>query len=90
MIQTYKTKQNVVEDLRKISDQISNEMKDMTFEEERAYLDKLLADKGKSALTTHLAKAGRTEVIVILSVFNFSNTMKQKNINSLPLSSCKR
>ncbi len=48
-IQTHNTQQNVVKDLRKIRDQISNEIKDMTFEQERAYLDKLLADKEKSA-----------------------------------------
>ncbi len=47
--QTLKTEQDLVKDLRKIRDQISNEIKDMTFEEERAYLDKLLADKEKSA-----------------------------------------
>lgn len=46
--QTYNTQQNVVKDLRKIRDQISSEIKDMTFEQERAYLDKLLADKEKS------------------------------------------
>lgn len=40
--QTYNTQQNIVKDLRKIRDEISNEIKDMTFEEERAYLDKLL------------------------------------------------
>jgi hypothetical protein len=47
--QTHNTQQDVVKDLRKIRDQISNEIKDMTFAEERAYLDKLLADKEKSA-----------------------------------------
>jgi hypothetical protein len=47
--QTYNTQQGVVKDLRKIREQISSEIKDMTFEEERAYLDKLLADKEKSA-----------------------------------------
>ncbi len=47
--QTLKTEQDLVKDLRKIRDQISNEIKDMTFEEERAYLDKLLADKEKYA-----------------------------------------
>ena len=46
---TLNTQQNVVKDLRKIRDQISNEIKDMSFEQERAYLDKLLADKKKSA-----------------------------------------
>ena len=47
--QTYNTQEDVVKDLRKIRDQISCEIKDMTFEEERAYLDKLLAVKEKSA-----------------------------------------
>jgi hypothetical protein len=47
--QTYNTQKDVVKDLRKIRDQISIEIKDMTFEEERAYLDKLLADKEKYA-----------------------------------------
>lgn len=47
--QTHNTQQDLVKDLRKIRDQISNEIKDMTFEQERAYLDKLLADKKKSA-----------------------------------------
>lgn len=46
-IQTLNTQHDLVKDLRKIRDQISNEIKDMTFEQERAYLDKLLADKGK-------------------------------------------
>lgn len=43
--QTYNTQQNMVQELRKIRDQISNEIKEMTFEEERAYLDKLLTAK---------------------------------------------
>lgn len=47
--QTHKTEQGVVKNLRKIRDEISREIKDMTFEQERAYLDKLLADKDKSA-----------------------------------------
>ena len=47
--QTHNTQQDLVKDLRKIRDQISNEIKDMTFEQERAYLDKLLADKEKCA-----------------------------------------
>jgi hypothetical protein len=43
--QTYNnTQQGLVKDMRKIRDQISNEIKDMTFEQERIYLDKLLAD----------------------------------------------
>ncbi len=48
-IQTHNMQQDVVKDLRKIRDQISNEIKDMTFEQERAYLDKLLAYKEKYA-----------------------------------------
>ena len=47
--QTHDTEQDVVKNLRKIRDEISSEIKDMTFEQERAYLDKLLADKDKSA-----------------------------------------
>lgn len=38
----HNTEQNLVKDLRKIRDQISLEIKDMTFKEERAYLDKFL------------------------------------------------
>lgn len=56
--QTHNTQQGVVKDLRKIRDQISNEIKEMTFAEERAYLDKLLADKEKSAPNMGLPKAG--------------------------------
>jgi hypothetical protein len=44
MTQTFNIEENVVKDLRKIRDDISNEIKNMTFEEERAYLDNLLAD----------------------------------------------
>lgn len=33
---------NAVQFMRQIRDEISNEIKDMTFEEERAFLDKLL------------------------------------------------
>ncbi len=56
--QTHNTEQDVVKDLRKIRDQISNEIKEMTFTEERAYLDKLLADKEKSAPNMVLPEAG--------------------------------
>lgn len=56
--QTHNTQQGVVKDLRKIRDQISNEIKDMTFEQERAYLDKLLADKEKSAPNKSIAASG--------------------------------
>jgi hypothetical protein len=43
--QTYNLQQDVVKDLRKIREEISNEIKHMSFEEEREYLDKLLANK---------------------------------------------
>ena len=39
------TIEGLVKQMRIIRDQISNEIKDMTFEEERAFLDKLLLDK---------------------------------------------
>ncbi len=55
---THNTQQDMVKDLRKIRDQISNEIKDMTFEQERAYLDKLLADKKKYAPKTSIATSG--------------------------------
>lgn len=50
--QTLNTEQDVVKNLRKIRDEISSEIKDMTFEQERAYLDKLLADKDGSVKIT--------------------------------------
>ena len=56
--QTYKVQQDIVKDLRKIRDEISSEIKDMTFEEERAYLDKLLADKEKSSHNIGIAASG--------------------------------
>ena len=52
--QPINTKPDVVKNLRKIRDQISSEIKDMTFEEERAYLDKLLSDKEKSSPNTSI------------------------------------
>lgn len=55
--QTYNTQQNVVKDLREIRDQISSEIKDMSFEEERAYLDKLLADEETSVPNSGFASA---------------------------------
>ena len=56
--QTHNTQQDLVKDLRKIRDEISNEIKDMTFEQERAYLDKLLTDKEKSAPNKSIATSG--------------------------------
>jgi hypothetical protein len=46
--QTHNTEKDVVRNLRKIRDEISSEIKDMTFLQQRAYLDKLLAEKDKS------------------------------------------
>ncbi len=44
------TKQGMVQSLRSIRDQISREIKDMSFEQERAYLNQLLAEKSAAAL----------------------------------------
>ncbi|MDQ2862381.1 MAG: hypothetical protein M3R50_01810 [Bacteroidota bacterium] len=63
-MKTYNTQPNLVKDLRKIRDKISSEIKDMTFEEERAYLDKLLAGKEKSFLNKAVA-ADEADVEVI-------------------------
>jgi|GEM_PF-1666712 len=41
------TSNGMVQAMRAIREEFSGEIKDMTFEEERAYLDKLLADKKK-------------------------------------------
>ncbi len=49
---------NVVQELRNIRDEISKEIKDMTFEEERAYLDQLLATNRPPAPNSALAIAG--------------------------------
>ena len=46
--QTYNNPQTIsgmVQAMRVIRDAVSNEIKDMTFEEERAFLDKLLSDR---------------------------------------------
>lgn len=56
--QTYSTEQDIVKNLRKIRDEISSEIKDMSFEQERAYLDKLLADKDQSAPNQELGVIG--------------------------------
>jgi hypothetical protein len=56
--QTYNTQQDVVKDLRKIREQFSSEIKDISFEEERAYLDKLLAEKISLRTTVVLLQVG--------------------------------
>jgi hypothetical protein len=47
---------SVVQSMRKIRDEISSEIKDMTFAEERMYLDKLLKD-GREKANTQKAKS---------------------------------
>jgi hypothetical protein len=60
--QTYNDpKQGLVQDLRKIREQISSEIKDMTFEQERAYLDRLLADKNNAGTQNGIAKSRAKE-----------------------------
>ena len=44
-IKTSKKKFDAIKTMREIRDKISLEIMDMTYEEERAYLDKLLAEK---------------------------------------------
>jgi len=41
----YKTTTNIVKAMREIRDEINFEIQDLTFEEERAYLNQLLASK---------------------------------------------
>lgn len=41
------TQQDVVKDFRKIRDEISNEIKDMTFEQERAYFRQITCRQRK-------------------------------------------
>jgi hypothetical protein len=47
---------SVVQSMRKIRDEISSEIKDMTFAEERAYLDKLLKDGREKTDTRKLKR----------------------------------
>lgn len=58
MTQIFNTQNDLVKDLRKIRDQISSEIKDMSFDEERAYLDKLIADREKPASDKTIAADG--------------------------------
>ncbi len=48
----YKTTTGMVKAMREVRDKISNEIKEMTFNEERAYLDKLLNVKQRRASVT--------------------------------------
>ena len=59
--QTHNTDEDLIRNLWKIRDEISSEIKYMTFEQERAYLDKLLAEKDKSEpnIGTAAGVAGR-------------------------------
>jgi len=59
--QTYNNLQEgLVQDMRKIRDQISNEIMDMTFQQERAYLDKLLENR-KSDKAEHISNVIEAE-----------------------------
>ena len=49
-------KQGMVQRLRGIRDQVSHEIKDMTFAQERAYLDQLLAGKPAANAQPRLAE----------------------------------
>ena len=51
----------LVQEMRKIRDQISREIRGMTFEEERAYLDKLLSEKRTAGAQQGIAKSGAEE-----------------------------
>ena len=51
-------KQGIVQNLRSIRDQLSHEIKDMTFEQERAYLDQLLAEKPTASAPLRIAQSG--------------------------------
>ena len=51
-------KSGIVQSLRSIRDQISHEIKDMTFEQERAYLDQLLAEKPKVSPQQGIVQSG--------------------------------
>lgn len=51
-------KPGIVQNLRSIRDQLSHEIKDMTFEQERAYLDHLLAGKPAANAPQGLAANG--------------------------------
>jgi hypothetical protein len=53
-------KSNVVQELRNIRDEISKEIKDMTFEEERTYLDQLLANNRPPTPNPAFKKLGQT------------------------------
>ncbi len=51
-----RTKVGVVKDLRKIRDKISQEIMEMTFTEEREYLDKLLSEKKLISIEKDIAQ----------------------------------
>ena len=53
---THKTTTGMVKAMRKIREEISIEIKDMSFEEERAYLNKLLAPKTQNQRPTSPSK----------------------------------
>ena len=50
---------NMVQSMRQIRDEISNEIKDMSFAEERAFLDKVLKNENSN---TNLKKNNRKNI----------------------------
>jgi len=52
---------SMVQKLRSIRDQLSHEIKDMTFEQERAYLDQLLAEIPTTNDQQRLVESGTVE-----------------------------
>lgn len=54
-------KEGIVQNLRSIRNQISHEIKDMTFEQERAYLDQLLVEKPTASAQPRLTQSEKTE-----------------------------
>jgi hypothetical protein len=52
--------ENMVKSMRQIREEISNEIKDMTYAEERAFLDKLLQKKQQKNILNTTSKAKGT------------------------------
>jgi len=53
---TYQPIENMVQSMRQIRDEISNEIKDMSFAEERAFLDNMLNIKNNDISTQKKGK----------------------------------
>jgi len=57
---TYKPVDSMVQSMRRIRDEISNEIKDMTFAEERAFLDELLYKEHAEATIAKKSNANKS------------------------------